>query len=95
MFRDQVIAGTLHLTAPMRIMKKSPSKNPAGHLGITLPTDLAEWVCLRAKLQKVAVEQVVIEAIRYYQLAGIEDRPQITKAIAEGSPTVKTGRYEA
>ena len=79
----------------MRIMKKSPSKNPAGHLSITLPTDLAEWVCLRAKLQNVSVEQFVIEAIRYYQQVGLNDQSQITKAIAEGTPTLKTGRYEA
>ena len=63
-------------------------------MSITLPTDLAEWVTLHAKPQNVTARQLVIEAIRYYQQAGIDDRSQITKAISEGTPKVKTGRYE-
>ena len=90
----RLIAGTLHLTAITRIMQKPSRKKPTRHPSITLPADLAEWVTLHAKLQNVTVRQLVIEAIRYYQQAGTGDRSQITKAISEGTPKVKTGRYE-
>ncbi len=95
LFPHGLIAGTLHLTASIRIMK-NPLKNKNGpmHLMITLPKDLANWVNLHAKLRRLTAAELIIEAIWHYRESGIDDQSKITKAISEGTPKVKTGRYE-
>ena len=74
-------------------MDTKQSKNQ-NRLSIILPADLAEWLGRQAELRSLTAAELAVEAIQHYRDSRFEASPQITKAISEGTPKTKTGRYE-